>query len=79
METKNQKFQELVKNGNSKGNGKRTIKRRFLKSFSFVPTSSSIVGNNCVCTNTGELIVCLQQQIINIVVRISTFNYGWLV
>ena len=51
----------------------------FSKSFSFVPTSSSIVGNNCVCTNTGELIVCLQQQIINIVVRISTFNYGWLV
>ena len=28
METKNQKFQELLKkNGNSKGNGKRTIKR----------------------------------------------------
>ncbi|OPB92492.1 hypothetical protein [Elizabethkingia occulta] len=54
METKNQKFQELVKKMETlKETEKGQLRGGFSKSFSFVPTSSSIVGNNCVCTNTG--------------------------
>ncbi|HFK5510969.1 TPA: hypothetical protein ACGZ9U_001887 [Elizabethkingia anophelis] len=54
METKNQKFQELVKKMETlKETEKGQLKGGFSKSFSFGPTSSSIVGNNCNCTNTG--------------------------
>ncbi|ATL43495.1 hypothetical protein OZ664_11140 [Elizabethkingia sp. HX WHF] len=52
METKNQKFQELLKKMETlKETEKGQLKGGFSSSVSFGPISSSIVGNNCVCTN----------------------------